>query len=393
MTEDAPAPPARAPWSFRLAAIALGCGLAFAVAEAALRLFAPQPTGPSHVVTHPELGVIPRPGQTGTVRLPGIYTYRFSHDARGFRTTPASGDTTAPQVMLLGDSFAYGMGVDDDETVANALASGLAGRGTPAEVVNAARIGAGPGYALRLLRTRGRLWRPDVVAYLFYVNDYGNLQHATYFDVDSTGALTAVPPRDGPRQLKTRLSSIPGARTLQAHSHVAGLVRRIAVSSLGDTGPEPSLYDLDTLSAPIAYSEPYRQWLADAYLAALQAEVESRGARFLAFYLPSAAEVAALRRTGEPTEDETAFLDVLTRHGIDGLAFTAPLAARPEPIAALYYPEIHWRPLGHRVAAQAMLDPIQAALCVRSPEAAGCATAPPDVRRIVEMRAGRGSGG
>ena len=43
--------------------------------------------------------------------------------------------------------------------------------------------------------------------------------------------------------------------------------------------------------------------------------------RFLAFYIPSAAEVAAFRRTGVPTEDETAFLRIdppegHRRHGV-----------------------------------------------------------------------------
>ena len=400
MTPDAtPAPEHRAPWGFRIAAVALGCALALLVAEVVLRVALPQPTAPSHLVTDPDVGVRPRPGMSGTVRLPGVYTYRFSHDAEGFRSTPAPDGATppeasggTPQVMILGDSFAYGMGVNDDETAASALARGLAERGTPAEVVNAARIGAGPGYALRLLQTRGQGWQPDVAVYLFYVNDYANLQHATYFDADSAGALTPVPPRDGPRQLKTRLSQIPGARTLQAHSHVAGLVRRLAVSTLGDTGPQPSLYDLDTLRTPIAYSEPYRAWLAEAYFRALKAEVESRGGRLLAFYLPSAAEVAAYRRTGESTADAETFEAILRRLGIDGQSLTGLLAARPEPIAALYYPEIHWRPLGHRVAARAMLDPVQAALCVKDAGLRGCATAPADVRRIVGMRGGSGSG-
>lgn len=381
-------------WSFRIAAVLLGLVVAFLLAEGALRLVAPQPTGPSALTPHSELGVIPKPGHSGTVRLPGIYTYSFRHDAHGFRETPQpESDEEAPEVMILGDSFAYGMGVENGETAASQLAGILHERGTEARVTNAARIGAGPGYALRLLQTRGADWRPEVVVYLFYVNDYANLQLETYFDVAEDRTLTPVPPRNEPRQLKAKLSALPGAYTVQSHSHVAGLVRRVAVGALGDTGPGPSLYDLDTLSAPTPYSEPYRAWLADVYLEALRDEVQARGGRFLAFYLPSAAEVASLRRTGQPTEDETTFLSVLGRLGVDGLAFTRPLAQTDRPIAALYYPEIHWRPLGHAVAAQAMADPVQAAICVQNPARGGCATAPEDVRRIVEMRAGTGSGG
>lgn len=386
-------PHTRPRWGFRIAAVGLGLVLALAIFEIGLRLVAPQPTGPSHLMPHEDLGVVPRPSHSGTVRLPGLYTYSFEHDADGFRLTPpASGDSTAPEVLLLGDSFAYGMGVENEETTASRLAAALDARGMPTRVVNGARIGAGPGYALRLLQTHGRLWRPDVVVYLFYVNDYGNLQHATYFDVADDRTLTPVEPRDRPRQLKARLSALPGAYTLQSHSHVAGLVRLLAVGTLGDTGPGPSIRDLDTLNTPTPYSEPYRQWLADVYLDALKTEVERRGARFLAFYLPSASEVAAYRRTGAPTEDETAILDILSQRGIDGAAFTQPLAEADGPIASLYYPEIHWRARGHAIAARAMLDPVQAALCTQGPDLDGCATAPEVVRQIVETRVGPASG-
>ena len=129
-------------WAFRFTAMALGLLVAWGLAEIGLRLLAPQPTGPSHLTADPELGVTPKPNHAGTVRLPGIYTYSFQHDARGFRVTPtASGDTTRPEVLLLGDSFAYGMGVENDETIASQLALRLGARGMPARVQNGARIG------------------------------------------------------------------------------------------------------------------------------------------------------------------------------------------------------------------------------------------------------------
>ena len=68
-----------------MAAVALGLVFALLVAEGALRLLAPQPTGPSHLTHDTDLGVIPKPGLAGTVRLPGLYTYTFHHDASGFR--------------------------------------------------------------------------------------------------------------------------------------------------------------------------------------------------------------------------------------------------------------------------------------------------------------------
>ena len=87
------------------------------------------------------------------------------------------------------------------------------------------------------------------------------------------------------------------------------------------------------------------------------------------------------------------FLRILGALGSDGLSLGPSLAESSLPISELYYPETHWRPIAHRIAAEVMLDPIQAAVCVQDPGRSGCATAPPDVRQIVEMRAGRSSGG
>ncbi|MEM1054068.1 MAG: hypothetical protein AAGI52_00975 [Bacteroidota bacterium] len=378
---------------FRFIALALGLIVAFVFAEFGLRLIAPQPTGPVALAPDPDVGAMPRPDFRGRKQIPGVYAYTFTHAPEGLRTVPASAtDSTAPEVLILGDSFTYGMGVEDGETFASRLAEGLRERGTDVRVRNASRPGGAPDFALRLLQARD--WRPSVVLYAFYANDYNDLRQEPYFSRDSTGALVPLAPDFPARErLKLRLASVPGYDALRTHSHVVGLLGRLVALTGERGGITARQVDLDTLSTPLQYGLEPQASRAEDFLRRLRDEAEARGARFVAVYLPSASQVAAFRRTGQISADEATFLRTLSTLGTDGLTLSPVLAATDAPIADLYFPETHWKSSTHALAARTLLDPVQAALCVQDTRLAGCATAPLVVRQIVERRAGRASGG
>ncbi len=370
----------------------LGIAAALIIAEVALRLVAPQITGPVGLAPDSTLGAVPAPGLRGRKTIPGVYSYTFSHTPDGLRTTPASGGDDAPEILLLGDSFAYGMGVDDDQTVGNALVETLAARGMTVRLSNAARTGAAPDYALRLFRERA--WRPSVVLYGFCYNDFGNLQAEPFSRVDSAGTIHPIPPQMPYRVwMKLRLGEVPGYNTLRSHSHVVGLLASVSAMSRRGDALAPHEYDMDTLAVPTHYAREREAERGRVYLEALRDESKSRGARFLSFYFPSAAQVAAYRRTNAFSTDEAIFLRILRSLKTDGMTLTPDLARSGLAIPEMYFPETHWRPVGHALAARGMADAVQAALCVQSPGLEGCATAPPAVRQIVEMRVGRASGG
>ena len=377
----------------RLALVGAGLLVGALLAEAILRVAAPQPTGASPAVPHPTLVARMAPGRSGTISVPGVYRYRYRHDAEGRRVVPASADTDAAgSVLVLGDSFAYGMGVDDDETVAHRLADRLTARGTPALVRNAAAIGKGPAYALRMLQTVGRAWRGDAVVYVFYPNDFANLRHELYARLD--GGRLVDPGGDAPTvRQRAQIANLPGAQWLGEHSHVAGLLRVAALATFGTNGPGPEAIDLDTTGTPTPYHVEQTLPLAHAVFAALDSTVQARGGRLVTLYAPSAAEVAAFRRSGQPSADEAAFDRVRRSIGFDGVTATPALAASGAPISALYYPEIHWRANAHALAAGVVLDPVQAALCERGLSRLGCQEAPEAVRSTAARRAARPSGG
>ena len=100
------------------------------------------------------------------------FQIEVSHNALGFR-----GPEVAPvkpsgklRVLVLGDSFTYGIGVADDET----FSARLAALDPRLEVLNAGVNGYGTAQELLLLRDQGLGLQPDVVVIAFFWNDVGN---------------------------------------------------------------------------------------------------------------------------------------------------------------------------------------------------------------------------
>jgi hypothetical protein len=89
-----------------------------------------------------------------TVRWRSVYEARLVFDAmytiskEGTRETPAAGQDVTENLVLLGDSIAFGQGLNDDETIGARLQEALGGR---CRVSNLALIGYGPHQALATL--------------------------------------------------------------------------------------------------------------------------------------------------------------------------------------------------------------------------------------------------
>ena len=167
-------------------ALALGVGglVALLLGEAGAHLIDPPPMGPVWFAHDPELGAIPVPGEQGERTFPGAYRFSFHHDAQGLRVVPAAAGVAAKRtVLVLGDSYAYGLGVDDDQTFCNLLQEELRS-GAPVRVVNAGNPAKGTDYALRFFLARQAAFRPDVVLLAFFKNDFGDNAREAYFSPD-----------------------------------------------------------------------------------------------------------------------------------------------------------------------------------------------------------------
>lgn len=162
----------------RLAVALLGIAAAGLAFELYLRFtdYEPFPdsTGPRHLFERDEgLGVRLRPG------FRGVHEHEeFEVDVRvnssGFRSPELREGPVDLRILCLGDSFAYGYGVEGDETYAarleERLQRALPGRVT--EVVNAGVASYGTRQMAQLLERRGGELAPDLVlATVFGAND------------------------------------------------------------------------------------------------------------------------------------------------------------------------------------------------------------------------------
>jgi hypothetical protein len=150
------------------AASAVGLGLAEAIARVAAPHWAPQHAERNFWGYDPLLGWAHRPGQRGEMHHPD-FRIQVAISSQGLRDReyPLERTPGKRRMLVLGDSFAWGFGVEQDE----AFSERIEARHPGWEILNAGTSGWGTDQQLLFLRERGLRWRPDVVLLLFHPND------------------------------------------------------------------------------------------------------------------------------------------------------------------------------------------------------------------------------
>ena len=158
-------------WSSLATIISLG------VSEALLRGLSIRPFpiwSPRYMhVSDEVLGLVPAPHFVGRQE-----TSEFSVEIRinslGLRS-PELPDSLGPVVFVLGDSFAFGHGVEQEETAAYRLAQELNSRRSvvdaPIRVLNAGVMSYGTWQAMERLRSLGQDLRPDLCILFFFAGN------------------------------------------------------------------------------------------------------------------------------------------------------------------------------------------------------------------------------
>ncbi len=116
-----------------------------------------------------EYGLLPFPGVRMVHGIPRRFQFRYTVGAMGCRgDTPSPESTVLPVVLVLGDSYAFGMGVSDGEEFPAVMRRRLAGT---AEVVNLGSPGWGLTQEIRRFVETGEAYDPDIVVLQFCAND------------------------------------------------------------------------------------------------------------------------------------------------------------------------------------------------------------------------------
>ncbi len=312
-----------------------------------------------------------RPGYRGRITNHVEFDHAVfvnSHGMRGPEPSPASaGPRDAPshaplRVLVLGDSFTFGVGAAEDETFPARLQAHLRTAGAPAEVWNAGAPGYGVPDEVAWFERWGVPLRPDVVVIApFLAND---LQDA------SPGSQTRVV--DG------ELVAADGEgrsvrRWLYYHSHLFRLLKSSLLEGplrgkLGLAEPwarrerraELGLYG-PTLPPGLAAGAAATDRAA-ARLAQLAAEQRTRLLAVLVPSLPQVdeerwhalhRELGIDRRGHDPRRPNRLFTATFARHGVHVLDPTDALSAAVMRGERLYYPrDQHLTPAGYDLLAR-----------------------------------------
>ncbi len=339
-----------------LATLVAALSVALVVCELALQLADFPPATFSPWVRDPDTAYRYASSLHTRMQRTGEFDVAFETNRAGFRDDEIR-PKRGPRILLLGDSFASGYGVERGEMFADLLEKRL---GT--EVVNAAVGGYEIVHQVRFFDARGKLLEPDWVLYAMYVGN--DLSRNDEWTVDDNGHLVS-PTRSFPLRRKHEIKLIALVR--QA-------IYRRAERERDEWRPFADYLALAARNPSPEAASDLRD--AERWLSELRAAVRATGAGFTVALIPYRTivdpDARARFAASVPNFEELYDLDLpvqralemCRRLGIDTIDLTPVLRAHYERGGEpLYYPvDGHLNSAGHRLVAQALSDALRARL-------------------------------
>ena len=345
---------------FRLFAVFTGLIFIFFILEIGLRIFNPQGTGAFKYAYDPELGCTPAPYQRGRCVRPN---YGFTNNSWGFRGAREYSKLKKVdlRILVLGDSYTYGMGVEDDQTFPALLEKNLSLPGRSVEVINAGMPAKGTDYALKFLQTRAGKLNPDLVILCFDYTDFWDNQRNFYYTFHSDGSVSAkMPGKSLCAEKKTFIHSV-FYNWLINWSHLANLVRNSAAKII--IRQRQGLAKGNAAGLVIDYPDKnnwvykYDKELTVKFLDLLDDQTKKMGLELVIFYLGSHLDVIHYRENGVVSDFERDFQVILKGRGIVNFSTTEEIARSGLDIKDLYNIEAqdyHFSAKGNKIVADFM---------------------------------------
>ena len=299
------------------------------------------------------------------------FDVEYRINAAGLRDVPVPREPpdSGERLLVFGDSFVEGWGVEVEQTVSGRLRQILARD----QVLNFGVAGYGTDQEMLRFQKEGAAFHPDCVVVFYYVNDLWNnvsdwgigteQGYKPHFSFATGGRLRleGVPVPRSPYWDEDYWERASWGQRFQhyltQHWHIYVLVRKALTPKMSrDQGQfYDALYGLD------AEGRYERAWEASGILlATFKTAAEKSGARFLLVYVPAIVQVEA-EEWAPKLRDLVGPIDLLkpnkrleaiaARYGIDFLdlypAFEEEVQRQP-----LYYRDSHWNPAGHDLAAR-----------------------------------------
>jgi hypothetical protein len=328
---------------FLLAFISLLASLV--ILELATRLFFPQ-WGPVSAEQsdfwHYDslLGWSGRPGQTGRIVFEK-FNIGVSLNSQGLRDDeyPLERVPGKKRMLVLGDSFGWGVGVEHDEIFVEVLEK----RHPEWEIINGSQAGYGTDQEILLLEHRMIAFRPDIVLLIFCVNDFYDNNtgmqfwyHKPYFTVDEETLHlhnTPVPTQS----FYQRMSRLVADRTYALGRIYYAL---IPILQVGKDMITDSRARREEREAPCKEGEQNSRFsVTRKLLHRMKILVESIRARCIVVSIPM------------NDECRNNLQSILTDEEIAHLALDSAFAGQGSEI---FVDRIHWTASGHQIAADAV---------------------------------------
>jgi lysophospholipase L1-like esterase len=307
---------------------------------------------------HPYLGHMFPPNYEGRFeRDGGNFSFTYTTDEHGFRNRAPW--PPRAEIVVVGDSMAFGYGVEDDETWTALLEDRL----PRARIVNLGLVGAAPQQYLRLYDAFGQELQPALVLFcLFPGNDLAEAELFDRWVQDGSKGnyyLRRFSENGGEERLDLRglleqSYLVNFLRDVRQHARSQLGGRTITFADRGRLQLVPALYDnLDRRTDP---DHPAFRMTLDA-VEQTRALAEQNGSAFLVLLVPTKEEVYLPLLDQEPPPLTAPFAAQFDDLGIPYLDLTPGLRASARQGERLFF-EVDGHPnaAGYRLMADLVLD-------------------------------------
>lgn len=354
-------------WLARLVLAGLGLTIGIATAEIAVRIVAPQSVllwRPGPFVADGEGYFRLRPGHRGRVTNRTEYDHEFEVNSLGMRgAEPSQRRRGVCRLLAIGDSFTFGLGVEEEQLFAQVAANELRDAGGSLEVLNGGIPAIGVPQAVRWLERHGLAAEPDLVLLAIFVGNDLRDANADYDNWAVAEGQLATPAGYSP--LKEWLYNNSHLYALLKTALPAGVQQRVR-AALGMGEPWSLRYAREVFmiydpAVPPLVEEGLGR--TDAALAALTRMAGEHDFRVAAMLVPDIVQVdgrrwsATLEHLGltggsqDPRQPNRLLRQLLDRHGVPVLDLIDSFDEAFDRGEPLYFPtDRHWTTQGHALA-------------------------------------------
>lgn len=342
--------------------------LCLLVLEVGLRIWGTFPMFSNMTAAHPQLDYVNKPLVRERAYWRGVSEYTWTTNSiglRGSREYRVPKPIGTRRILLLGDSFTFGEGVDDNETFASVMERSLSSHcRIRIEVVNGGVSGYGTSQELKFLELFGPRLQPDLVILNFFVNDaQDNLDKGLHYLRGGIVHEWEGGSRGNIRDAKRAVRWIPGYNGFLRHSALVGWLKAMYAKM------RLSKHTFAAVPREIAPQtgaiEAYKWDLQGNLLRAARDVAGRLGADFMVVLIPDWSVVSNSGGTGQETfvspkdaRDAIQRMSELCRRvGLRCFDLTAVFVDRYERGYKDYLDvNLHWNRHGNEAAGQALAE-------------------------------------